>query len=218
MVHFTPRMDTYLPLPQIAALAQSQRLGITLAEDHPEIASFYKQGSTTLQLARQYLPDHVAMSKDVAMNAVRYALKQLLPSDELRLLAKVHQRERGITAGTFTLQNGTGIHAQSLEERMAAAKSGYQQGLGQCSETVLSYARLKGLLARGQIPYSDEEKSVLVQLANDPSYQYPLDSKHKGKPAYNLIRAELWRRFGVSRTPSALRVAYSRLTKNTISD
>lgn len=115
MVHFTQRMDNYFPQSQIAALALSQRLGTALAADHPEIARFYKQGSTTLQLAKRYLPDHVAMSKDVAMNAIRYALKQLLPSNELRRLAKIHWRERGIAAGTFTLQNGTGIHAQSLE-------------------------------------------------------------------------------------------------------
>ncbi len=206
-------MNTSLPLPQIAALAKSQRLGTALAEEHPEIVGFYKQGNTALELAGRYLPNHVRKSKRVAMSAVRYALKKLLPPDELHHLGKTHMQERGIAAGTSTLQNGTGIHAQSLEERMAAAKSGYRHGLGQCSETVLSYARLKGLLTRGYIPYSDEEKSALVQLVNHPQYQHPSDSRMKGKPAYALIQAELLQRFGVLRTSLALRTAYRRLAK-----
>lgn len=199
----------------MAGIAQAQRLGLGLAEEHPEVAAQYQEGATCLELAHSYLPDHVEVSRSVAMTAVRYALQQLIPSDELSLLAKAHWRENGITAGNSTLQNGTGIHAQSLEEQMAAAKSGYQYGLGRCSKTVLAYGRLRGQLAQGKIPFSDKERSALVELVNDLSYQHPPGSKGAGKPAYGRIQAELLQRFGVPRTTSALRVAYYRSTKDT---
>ncbi len=205
-------MDTALSPPQVAAVAKIQKLGKALVEEHPEIADSYRQGCTALQLAHHYLPEHVGRSESVARNAVRYALQQLLMPEELGRLAKEHLQKNGSKNGTVTLQAKTGIHAQTLEERLEFARKAYPCGLGRCSETVLAYGRLKGLLALGKFPYSDEEKGALLQLARDSAYQYP-SGWWKGKPAYELIGAELSRRFGVRRTVSALKTMYYRLAK-----
>lgn len=205
-------MGACLSLPQIAAVATVHKLGKALAEEHPEIADFYQQGSTALQLAYQYLPEHTERSESVARNAVRYALQQLLTPEELRTLAKEHLQENGSKNGTATFQAKTGIHAQTLEGRLEAARKAYPCGLGRCSETVLAYGRLQGLLAMGKFPYSDEEKEALLQLAQDPAYQYH-SGWWKGKPAYELISIELSQRFGVRRTASALKTMYYRLVE-----
>lgn len=205
-------MGASLSLPQIAAVATVHKLGQVLAEEHPEIADFYRQGSTALQLAYHYLPEHAGRSESVARNAVRYALQQLLSPEELRRLAKEHLQENGSKNGTATLRDRIGIHALTLEERLEFARKAYPCGLGRCSKTLLAYGRLQGLLAMGKIPYSDEEKKALLQLAQDSAYQYH-SGWWKGKPAYELISIELSQRFGVRRTVSALKTMYWRLAK-----
>lgn len=202
----------YLSSRQQAALARSRKLGQALAAATPVIAEFYRAGATTYQLAEKYLPQQMEISRGIAMNAVRYALQQLLSPEELRELGRIHESNGGITGGNSTFRGRKGIHAQTLEERLGAARNGYQKGLGRCSNTVLSYARLKGLLVQGKIPYSEEEKQALIQLAADSRYQYPAGSNKAGRPAYFRIQEELFQRFGVKRTDSALRVAYCRLT------
>jgi len=80
----------------------SIRLGLELASHKPEVADFYRAGSTLAELAEKYLPSNFVVSPSVTVNAVHYALRELLNPDERVKICKEHRhvgRSKGGSKG-----------------------------------------------------------------------------------------------------------------------
>jgi len=108
-------------------------------------------------------------------------------------LSDEQRQEIGRRNGQKNYENGVGIHAMTPEKRLEAV--------------------IKGLHSQGKVPFTDEEKITLVELASNPAYQHTEGARQPGKPNYEKIRAELLDRFGVERTVLSLRTIYWRINK-----
>ena len=90
----------------------------------------------------------------------------------------------------------------------------YRQGLGIFSITPeeTKSASRKGVLARGRVLWSDEEKQYLWNLCTDSAYQHS-SGIFTGCPSYREISAALDRRFGNSRNRRSLQTMALKLRK-----
>ncbi|MEK6818764.1 MAG: hypothetical protein AABY10_02415, partial [Nanoarchaeota archaeon] len=77
---------------QVRAIALVHKLGEELAQNNPEIADIYRNKEKNLTaggIAEMYLSDYDAYP-NVCRNAVSYALRKLMPKEELSKIA--HER------------------------------------------------------------------------------------------------------------------------------
>lgn len=66
----------------------------------------------------------------------------------------------------------------------------------------------------GYIPFSNEEKRYLLELSENPKYQYDRGG-NRGRPNYKLISKELKRKFGIKRPTGSLSSTIYMLRKET---
>ncbi len=207
---------------QLAAIELSSKTAIRLASDHPEIADAYRSGMTRPEIVDGFsITGEYGVTETIALNSVYLALRDLIPSEEREALAREHYlansrvnaRIGGLRGGPRSQQLGVGIHSQTPEERREIASIGGQVsgnmtlelGIGIHSQTAEERddARRKGIIARGEMPWSEEEKEYLSSLCQDPAYQYS-SGANRGRPVYVTVLADLNSRFGNSRSRSSL--------------
>lgn len=106
--------------------------------------------------------------------------------------------------------NGTGIFGlteeQKREAKIKGGKTVREQGKGifGLTDEIRKEISRKALEARGFTPFSDEEINRLLELANDPAYQYPVSHRYAGKPHNQKISARMHEEFGIERTAQSL--------------
>ena len=172
---------------QMAAMIQSMRLGALLQVDHPEVAEWYSDGTHLVDMVKKLgLEEKYGVSEAVARGGVHYAIHGvdgvsghesyigLIPDvEKLREIERRHKQEGGRIAADRKL----GVHSwTSLERRAASAKGGRiaaDRGLGvhaQSHEENVATGR-QGALAIGRVPWTDEQRAKLCELAQQPEYQ-----------------------------------------------
>jgi hypothetical protein len=199
---------TLLRTDQIRAIAFAKDVGKLIAENHPLIADDYKNGKTQEEIVSNYdLVRENNITEKIAITAVRYALNELLQKKELQRLEYEHQQKGGIETvvnggakkgGQSSYEQHVGVHALSHQEKVSAGREGGLKG------------GCEGVLAKGLTPWLPEEKECFLDLCTNPSYLYG-SGLHLGQPNYNQIADELEDKFGILRTPIALKRAYARL-------
>lgn len=163
---------------QVAAIRHVELLGSRLAEEQPELLSELARSVELryLDIAESLIPEELERSPGIAEKAVGFAVRQLLPADELQELTHARRSLR-------------------LEKLMAAmgdvAFVEHQKSANRKSWENRERPDVGAMLAgRGRTPWSESEKEVLKALLSDPVYQHQTGSQ-KGKPDYELIALEL---------------------------
>ena len=127
-------------------------------------------------------------------------------------------RKGGSKGGKKQYQEGTGIHAQTTEEKIEIGRIGgkalYEKGRGIFSFTKkdLSEAGKKAALARGQVPWSHEEKLHLMSLCEKPDYVRK-SGRFRGTRDYGMIANVLESVFGIRRRGNSLRIMRDKCIK-----
>lgn len=163
---------------QVRALQLVRQIGDRLMSDHPEIADLYRQGSdfyTYIQVAQQYLSESEQFPQ-VASRAVGYAIRKLIPPEELAEIRRARRANRlEDIFGGFDSE-------QFIEHCRNAATRRHELMIGVNTEAMIR--------ARGRTPWSNEEKQYALDLSNNPTYQHQ-NGSHKGRPDYELIALAL---------------------------
>ena len=172
--------DSNLSNEQFGAIARGIKLGRTLKEDHPEIADiygYYFQADIPIMLEIQ---SKYGVSDSVALRGVHYSIKGhkegfgiegyvglITDEEELKRLGREHMVQGGQKGGQTTYEQGIGVHGRTAEQK--------------------SEDRLKATIARGQTPWTDEEREFAYMLSQEQEYQHPKGSNNPGKPNNELI-------------------------------
>lgn len=184
-----------------AAIKISQKIGIALASNHPEIAQLYVDGATQEDLAVQFVHQQYDVSAAVGKTSIQEALKILIPDYEERMeIGVVHLQQGGVRnyiegVGIFGLdeetmygirsaggmashKEGKGIFALSKEERRIAGVRGgttsrnQQKGVHGLSSEKLSAAGTRAYeLGRGVHGLSKEVRRKFSRKAGESSYE-----------------------------------------------
>jgi|GEM_PF-2343795 hypothetical protein len=187
---------------QRSFLRRAISLGQNVKRDFPEIAQAYRDGKTLAEIVEKYnLTERYVAQKKVAPRAVHYALtgygggldlepyQGLISDPEERVrLCKEHLRAAGKKRGEEATRNGSGIHAYPPGESRDKQPEYYhgQRGgliskerkvgaMGLSGEQHRQNGLLGGLLGtikRGNVPWEDEERRYVWELAQEPDFQY----------------------------------------------
>jgi len=209
---------------QVMGLKLSIQRGKELAREHPEIADGYRHGKTLDQLARKYSNDY-DISDRVAVVSIYYALKELIPKDELRGISAQHiiagRNKGGAVTGARMLKEGLGIWAPENEKKLdeARKKGGriggsvagtllYEEGRGifALSKSDLHNQGIRAAIARGEVPYEARKRRTESGLVSEKEYVIYLKSQNLrwGKIARMVNRV-----FGNNRKFGSIRTLYN---------
>lgn len=181
--------------------------GKIIAEDYPDMADDYRNGTILRQIVAKYniMEKYGIPSQLNAITAVRYALRNLISKEEMPKLASYHHMQHGKMHGHKMYKLGQGIHALTPEQKAEAGVKGgevaYKRRLGihASSAEQRTEARRKGALSRGCTLWSEGETTYFFTLCRNPEYNHD-QGTNKGRPDYRKIAAELEVMFGNKRT------------------
>lgn len=166
---------------ELTGIAVVRKLGEKLIEQHPEIADQYRNGETLFEISSRYCDNH--LSESVGINAVSYALDNLLTSDERKKLERKHKHENGKNrALSFTRRF-----------QIESAKA--------------------NVLSRGMIPYDGELKRTEFGELTEQDYISSLkdSGKYNSRRGWNEITEKVNLIFGNFRSSESLSNKYFRL-------
>jgi hypothetical protein len=212
---------------QTFAVKLSKSIGAKLALSHPEIAAEWLAGATEKELGMRYCPtDSVA----VARNAVHYALKDLLPQEEIRAdVARKHIMralvKNGKAAAARQLRDRTGVWAMSPDKRRKASQKGgrmggrkmgkrnYRLGLGFAKLTTeqLSKQGKSLAIANGFILYDNGVSMTEFGMSNEKDYIVKL--KASNGLSWIDITSQVNNVFGNNRKMVSIRTLYNQRWK-----
>jgi len=140
-----------------------------LVKNHPEIADEWIAGNSLNELAEKYLPNDYEISQNIARNAVLYALRVLIPEEELTELGLEHKRNNACKK--------KGYKPKIKDPQMVAlGKRGYQGGLVHIPSGDLSRRCVDMMRRKGIYPYEGDSRFVNAGL-NGQQILYPMDEK-----------------------------------------
>ncbi|MEM4368859.1 MAG: hypothetical protein QXU88_00835 [Candidatus Woesearchaeota archaeon] len=173
-------------LERIVAAYASRHTGKKIAEELPHISSDYKAGLSLREIVEKYdiMERYQISNKNTAVAGVSYALKLLIPKKEREKIGFEHM----IKSGKLIAEKGIGIAGMSHEK---------------CAEL-----GRKASIARGQTPWTQEEKNYLLRLFEDPSYNYYSTSGKCYRRDIKKIKSELEKFSGIKRTETAIENMY----------
>ncbi len=210
-----------LEIKQWATIELAKRTGRTIAEINPEIADKYREGDSLTKIAREYsIANNYEVTKNIAINIIFFALRELIPESELERIGKEHLINRGKEA----YKKGEAIFSISLERKKKIGEKLYKdkKGIFALSHEQLSEnwkkGREKRATAQGVLVFPDEEKKYFLELCANPEYQYQ-KGLHNGRPIYTKIIDELENKFNVRRSINTLMVykcLYKKQIKNQV--
>ena len=171
---------------QLAAIKLSIEIGRTLQTDHPEIANSYRVGRTLSEIAEALdVQSKYKVTRMVAESSVFRALTGynggfngraycgLIQEDERRILGREHRQKYS----DISYKECLGIHKMTRQQRIESGRSGgliagpknvkEKKGIHGLTPEQKREACYNATLARGQIPWSDEEKTLAYELARD---------------------------------------------------
>lgn len=196
--------DKKLTNRQIAAMHINIELGMTLQQDHPEIAELYKKGYTLSKIVDKLniMSDYNA-SSEVARVGVYCAIagydgklgidsyNGLINSAERTRIGKEHIKKVGIDLAKKMRKERKGIFTWTREQHSEAGKKGGIKG------------GRRSVIARGFTLWTEDEISLAYQLSQQPEYQWS-EGKYKGKLNLKKITHELIKKGYSERTPNAV--------------
>lgn len=189
------RTDDRSDILKILAVRGVQELGRTIAAKLPDIANLYRAGDTQREIAKKVRASlQLSFEIDFVRKAVQFALRQIIPEDERKVIAEHHIRQRGFRA----VAEKSGVHGVLPEERV---RQGQERAKNHEGLFALSHGEIKrrATKAMGAIMweggYTDPETGLdlgnyCFRLANDPEF-FHKEGGQRGKPNYILIAAEL---------------------------
>jgi hypothetical protein len=179
--YFSPSHD---PEVQRKAVAKwTIELGAEIATKHPEIADMYRNKQnprTYLDIAKVCVPELAEVYPAVASKAVGHAVRRLIPEQEQFELTAFHRR--------LNLEDKI-IGDRLSDEWRKICRDAWKKRHEMYGTDVEAMVR-----GRGQVLWTEDEKNLLWELADNPDYQHHSGSI-KGTPHYELIALELNIRF-----------------------
>ena len=150
---------------QIAGIKFSAEKGMEIQKTCPEIAMEFVNGLYASEIVEKYdiqkkfSIDNPNTAKAAVMNAIggyRGNLSEdyeglIKDPDIVRMIAKKHRENSRMKVGNMLKEQGKGIHAHSVEERKEISR--------------------RGVIARGNTPISDAEKTLIQDLASQLEYK-----------------------------------------------
>ena len=201
-----------------------------LLEEHPEIAQKWKNGEHLDDLAEEYCRGD---SLSVGINTVGYALKELIPDEERRRIAKKHMidalresaRDRGkrdyiMHRGIWHPKNAAklaeGRKKGGYISGTAVGKRNYEAGIGIAALTKEDLHRIgqKAAQARGEVPFEGETRKTDFGEINEKDYIISL--KMLEELSWLEITREVNRVFGNKRKLETIRTIYNQTWKGQI--
>ena len=202
---------------QVGAITRGISLGRTLQKEHPEIADIYGYYSQTDIPKMLDIQSEYGVSDEVARTGVHYAINGheegfgiegyvglITDEEERKRIGREHNiqggRKGGLKGGRKgglkVYEQGLGIFGrtskQHSEDSRKAGRKIYEQGLGIHGRTAeqRSEDSRESVIARGQTPWSDEEKEFAYMLSQEQEYQHP-NGRNAGKSNNELIALSL---------------------------
>jgi hypothetical protein len=185
------------------------------------MADDYRHGMIAREIVRKYnIEEAYRLTSSVAKTAVYFALQKLITSAEERLeLGLDHQLEAHSAAGRLTgplnYENNIGCFALPKEildkYRMQGAQRWKEMAPERHAETSAcgkEGAKI-GTIARGMVPWSDEERAYCLELGDKPEY-FHKSGTAIGRRDYNAIARALKEKFGTNRTVNSLKNVLNR--------
>jgi len=170
---------------------------------------------------------HGRTSKEHSTDGIKGGNKTLEMKVGIHGQTSAERIASGKKGGKIAYTSGKGIHGRSEEERQidrlkggkTSGKKHYENGTGMFSRTPEKVREdsIKATLARGEIPWSDEEKEYLYRLSQNPNYFHPENTSWKGKPDIIKIRKEINTKFHEGkdlRTADTIRMNLTKIRKN----
>lgn len=216
---------------QIGAITRSIVLGRILQRDHPEIAELYREINLHKIVEELDIKSIYRVTEKVAWSAVQKAIagyngslehkdyEGLINQEERERLAEKHRHDSAICS----YHKRKGAHGRTSKQiRIDGCKGGKISGpksyeekkgiFGRTSKKIIE-DRLKNIIARGFIPWTDEEVKYAFSLENNPDYQHS-NGLHIGKADYRLIAVELNNKYHNSNRVRSARTVGKRLSKH----
>ncbi|RJQ38962.1 hypothetical protein C4559_00030 [Candidatus Microgenomates bacterium] len=202
---------TKLPLTreQIIAIRNAEKFGKELAANLPQIAQLYRDGTTSIELGKQYQEEMNIIAKGAKFSnyyAIMYALSQLIPAKEMREIGKEHMKH----AGEKCRDEKLGFFGADEEKMQAARFKGLstqrERGIGifTSDPAKIHEAAIRRVIAQGKRPITDKEREYLLKLYNDPDFQHK-SGPSKGKPDYSLIAKAMRQELKINRKEESFR-------------
>lgn len=163
---------------QAATINHLERIGISLVGGQSDLLCELARDVDLRykDIAEILIPNELEQFPEIAEKAVGFAIRQVIPDDEL---GELTHRRRSLRLKERILAMGDVAFLE--HQRIASVKSWENRDRPDVD------AMLEG---RGRTAWSEEEKEMLQSLLENPEYQYR-DGSHKGRPNYELIALEL---------------------------
>lgn len=180
---------------KLIAIDHAKRISKKIVKYFPEIAEDYKKNLTRKEIIKKYELDNIFKKPiSVLETSISYALKELIEKEELKKIRMDHRKKGGHLGGKTSIERGTNY-------------------LLNISEDERKYLKMKSLKARNARERTEEEKILLVKLAQDPKFLYPKNSTHPLKPNFKLITKEFNKLTGRNLKVSSVRTMYCYIMK-----
>jgi len=182
-VNFRDRQADFNDLEQIpspiVARKLAEKIGSTLALEHPEMTELYRNGgnfSRYIDIARSYMGSEAKQYPNVCGKAVGYAMRELMSSPERADIRKKRKTER-------LDKMFDGFKSEKFKQHCVdARRKKEERGIFTDQKLLIE--------GRGQIPWTSEERELARELTKTPEYQIS-SGQFKGRPNYDLIALEL---------------------------
>jgi len=157
---------------RIAALKKIIEIGNRVSGESPQVAEMYKDTNLTyLEIAEQIIPEEVSISAGVAARAIGFAIRNLLPEEEV---TEITARRRALNLEKQ--KQAMGEEGFRAHQQAASRKRHELHGVDVA-------AMLEG---RGRIAWTDDEKRVVHELCKQKDFQHDKGSI-AGTPNYSTI-------------------------------
>jgi len=157
---------------RIAALRKVIEIGNRVSGENPEVAEMYRSTNLThLEIAEQVIPEEVAISAGVASKAIGFAVRSLLPEEEI---AEITARRRALSLEKQ--KQAMGEEGFRAHQQAASRKRHELHGVNVT-------AMLEG---RDRTAWTDDEKRVVNELCKQKEFQHDKGSI-AGTPNYSAI-------------------------------
>tara|TARA_Y100000310_G_scaffold264856_1_gene275651 strand:- start:317 stop:1033 length:717 start_codon:yes stop_codon:yes gene_type:complete len=228
-----------LSAPQLRAMKKSASLGRILQKEFSEIAEDYRNGLSKTKIIEKYnIKALYNIGENVAQNAIASALKGhngklgvktyegLIPDQgELARLCLEHQENATVDMtveqrrgyGTIAYERKVGIHALTKKQRKKNSSKGgviavdKKLGIHGLSKEQKKAHRRKAIINSGNVPWEDEHKERVFELAKHTDFQCGKKGPSYQKIA-NQINKELYDNQPI-RTRSAINYVLFRASK-----
>ena len=149
---------------------------------------------------------------------IRVGIHKLTPKERIDASTSGGEKTYELSKGIYKKEYAEQRKKDRIKGGKVSGKKQYENGTGMFNRTPkeIKEDSIKATLARGEVPWSYEEKDYLYKLSINLEYHHPKSTQWRGKPDIKRIKMEIDRKFHNGRdlrTEDTIRMNLTKIRK-----